>query len=657
MTKTKNAPQRSAVHAAAPVQAIRLTGGAGSVDVVEAAATNGKPALAKYKMVVYTGRDMVVGGYGRVVIDLAGLRIPSGDMPAYRDHNSAKVVGHGRVGIEGGQVVAAGLVSGTGPDAQEVLANARNGFPWQSSIGLMPARVETVAAGKSVTVNDKIFSGPISVIRAGDMYEHSFVPLGADGNSSAEIAARRAAENGGDHMLETTTTGPATVAAPAAAPVAAAAQPPAVSEEARQALIHQEFAGFHVDPVAARRLEAQAINEGWDIDKTRLALLYAERPKAPAIMVHGASADVPNKVILTAALCRNLKGDCFVENAFSAPVAQAVRERGPANLLDLCAAIVIENGGTPERHPNSLLRQTLSIRGGFSTVSLPNILSDTATKMLVDSLASVPSFWRQFADVRSVQNFKETTGYRGLFYGILQKLAGDGEIKHGNISEEEVCSYHVDTFGLQFGITRKQIIDDDLGVFAKTAEGLGRMANRKINDLVASTMLDGVGSGHFAAGRGNYKTTASALSAGALTAAVTAFVKQVDSAGNILDLRPSYLLIPPELQNTAATLLQAETIASTSNVLRDLGLKIIVEPRLSLDGFHSLSSESLWFLLGPTNTSPVIVAFLRGMEAPTIETIEQPADVLGVGFRCYWDFGAALGEFRAAVLNTGESGS
>ena len=55
--------------------------------------------------------------------------------------------------------------------------------------------------------------------------------------------------------------------------------------------------------------------------------------------------------------------------------------------------------------------------------------------------------------------------------------------------------------------------------------------------------------------------------------------------------------------------------------------------------------------------APIIVGFLDGRQTPVIETFGLDAQVnkLALSFRCYHDFGAALGDHRAALKSTGEA--
>ncbi|MCC7407743.1 MAG: hypothetical protein IT442_06700, partial [Phycisphaeraceae bacterium] len=179
-----------------PDQAMVSLTAAMQIDAQASAVGEGAtPALPRFSMVAYTGGAMRLAGWKfPVVVDLAGMNIPSQLRPIRVGHNTDQRVGHSTAirienGPSGGQLVAGGVVSCTGRTAQEVVADARNGFPWQASIGAAVEEFEFTPEGRTVVVNGREFAGPVNVVRRSTLGEISFVDLGADGNTSARVAA------------------------------------------------------------------------------------------------------------------------------------------------------------------------------------------------------------------------------------------------------------------------------------------------------------------------------------------------------------------------------------------------------------------------------------------------------------------------------------
>lgn len=156
--------------------------------------TGAKLAMPRFSMVAYTGGPMRLAGWRLpVVVDLAGMNIPSQKRPIRMNHESALGVGHtDTIKVDAGKLVAAGVVSRNTQAAADVVSSGRNGFPWQASIGASADEVEFIKEGQKAAVNGQVFDGPINVVRKSTLGEISFVDLGADGNTTATIAAKAA---------------------------------------------------------------------------------------------------------------------------------------------------------------------------------------------------------------------------------------------------------------------------------------------------------------------------------------------------------------------------------------------------------------------------------------------------------------------------------
>ena len=121
------------------------------------AAGSGEKQMPRFRMVAYTGGLMQITGFPHpVVVDLEGLAIDRQDIPVRLDHSPRQGVGHTqRVVIEGGQVIAEGLISRDTSWARDVAKSGVNGFPWQASIGAAVVDAEFVPNGQHITVNGR----------------------------------------------------------------------------------------------------------------------------------------------------------------------------------------------------------------------------------------------------------------------------------------------------------------------------------------------------------------------------------------------------------------------------------------------------------------------------------------------------------------------
>ena len=651
-----------------------------TIEAADEGQGDGRPKLPRFSMVAYTGGPMRIAGWRYpVIVDLAGLAIPSQSRPIRFGHDIASGVGHtDAIRIDDGRLVATGVVSRDTEAAREIVVAARNGFPWQASIAAAVEEFEFVRENQKVLVNGRQFAGPVNVVRKATLGEISFVDLGADGATSASLAAASKQENQPMESLSDTNpqvkpdepadtravadenaSGP-TSQTPSPKPPAAdlPAQAGAQAAEAARVLaVRMICGGKHPE------IEAQAIQEHWDVNRTALAVLRAERPKAPAVQVR--SPELVTGRLLEAACMLTAKAQ-GVEELFDEPTLEAAtrRFRGGIGLQELLLEAAWANGypGRTFREMRDVLRFAFrpELEAGFSTIDLGGILSSVANKFLLDGFFSVERTWRNICAVRNVSDFKTVTSYRLIGTDQYEQVAPGGELKHGTLGNETYTN-KADTYGLMLSIDRRDIINDDLGAITTVPRKLGRGSGLKINDVFWSTFL--ANSSFFTAGNKNYLEGAdTALSIDGLTKAEVAFMDQVDSDGKPIGIMPTILLVPTALSATGTQLYKSMELRDTTSnksypVANPHQGKFRVEvARYLSNAAYSGSSSKAWYLLATPDDLPVIeVAFLNGQESPTIETADADFSVLGIQMRGYHDFGVALQDPRGGVKMKGEA--
>jgi len=683
--------------------------------------------LRRFQMVAYTGGAMELGGWPHpVVVDLAGMRVAARSRPILKDHDVAQIVGHtDNIGITESQISVSGVISGTGPAAGEIISSSENGFPWQASIGAKAQKVVFIPEGRDARANGASFTGPVYVVRKSVLGEVSFVALGADEDASATVAAR----SGGRLALDTevedmdfeqwlsgkgfelaklsdgqtanlkamweaeTAAGAQAADAgaeqAAAAPAAVAASAVAVADapgvggagaggdgvpdggEVIAGLRAQFAKEIHrIESIRKlcgsehAELAAKAIAEGWDVVKTELEVLRASRPKAPAV-VSGAS--VPTAKVLEAAVClsagleaKKLLG-IFGERALDA--AHPMRHIGLRELVAECARM--EGMSVPRVFGDG----AETITAGFSTLSLPGILESVMNRVMLASYEATPVAALELAQVGSVSDFKEVTRYRLLGTGGFEKVAPDGELKHGRLGEQGFRN-KADTYGQMLILTRKDVINDDLGAFLEIPSQMGRSGAELIDELFFSLLLANPG-GFFSPANGNFLDGAdSAFGPDSLTKARTLFRKQKAGPGTKerdkkpINVRPELLVVPVELETEADVLIGAaqlmmdsmgvKTKIPTDNPHRNK-YRVVSAPHLS-DAFFSGASGKAWYLFANPAVLPAFeVVFLNGRREPVIERVDAPANMLGMGFRGYLDVGVQEQDPRGAVKVKGEA--
>jgi hypothetical protein len=429
------------------------------------------------------------------------------------------------------------------------------------------------------------------------------------------------------------------------------------AEAARVLAVRMICGGKHPE------IESQAIQHRWDVNRTALAVLRAERPKAPAVQVR--SPELVTGRLLEAACMLTAKAQ-GVEELFDEPTLEAAtrRFRGGIGLQELLLEAAWANGypGRTFREMRDVLRFAFrpELEAGFSTIDIGGILSSVANKFLLDGFFSVERTWRNICAVRNVSDFKTVTSYRLIGTDQYEQVAPGGELKHGTLGNETYTN-KADTYGLMLSIDRRDIINDDLGAITTVPRKLGRGSGLKLNDVFWSTFL--ANSSFFTAGNKNYLEGAdTVLSIDGLTKAEVAFMDQVDSDGKPIGIMPAILLVPTTLSAIGSQLYKSmelrDTTSSTKYPIANphQGKFRVEVSRYLSNAAYSGSSSKAWYLLALPDDLPVIeVAFLNGQESPTIETADADFSVLGIQMRGYHDFGVALQDPRGGVKMKGEA--
>lgn len=166
-------------------QVLRLIEG-NSVELVASDAEKPDGPRA-FKMLAYSGAA-VQRWFGRMVFDLSGIELSKKRTPILKNHDSEQIVGMSD-SIEIGEagLIISGKLSRKTIAAREVAELSDEGFPWQASIGMEISSVERLDADAKAIVNGREITGPAHIVRKSKLRESSFVPVGADGDTSGVV--------------------------------------------------------------------------------------------------------------------------------------------------------------------------------------------------------------------------------------------------------------------------------------------------------------------------------------------------------------------------------------------------------------------------------------------------------------------------------------
>lgn len=294
-----------------------------------------------------------------------------------------------------------------------------------------------------------------------------------------------------------------------------------------------------------------------------------------------------------------------------------------------------------------------------STSDFPVLLETTMNKTLQAGYARAPLTWNRFCRTGTVTDFRVHNRYRTGSFGALDSVTELGEYVNRAIPDGEKATIVADTKGNIINLSRRAIINDDLGAFVGLADALGMAAARSVeidvyallgqNGGLGPTQADGQPLFH--ANRANVGT-GTALTTGGIDADAALMAVQRDVSGNdVLDLRPAVLLVPRALEGTARVVNGAEFDPDANNklqrpnIVRGMFSDIVGSPRLS---------GTRRYLFADPGVAPVLeVAFLDGQSEPFME-MQDGFDVDGARWKVRLDYGVAAVDFRGAVTNAGQ---
>lgn len=658
--------------------------------------------------------------------------------PILRDHNQNRVVGHGKPIVEANQLRIEGSLSIDGEERDSIISANNNGFRWQASVGGRipnPRRdIMTVASGDRVNVNGRTIEGPVHVVKAFQWKETSFVALGADeGRTSVSVAAkyegkvqRKKPMNEFEKWLEasgfnsdelTDKQMDALQASFEAQNKGPEAETPAVdlnkvtnaavqaaleasrSETQRQNRIDRLFASYRdtsLSPDDVSQLRAKVESGDISEDKAHLELIQASRA-TPRTSNVGGMTDKNSLLALTLEAAAgevanlsdgDIRASLIEAGANSEQVDQAMNEaksgkfRG-RSLHAMIAAACQQAGhsyygtiGDEEircalEYSN---RSEIRAASGFSSISLPGILSRLANKAMLAAYAEADNGGAalQIASTTSTSDFKKFTRYRMTESGVMEKVGASGEIKHGTLTEE-TYENQVETYGKMLSLTRQMMRNDDLNAFLQIPRMIGRQGRHSLEQAVITVLVDaptaaGAGTTEFFHGavRGtvnqpNYAEGAgTALSIDSLGDAYELFLNQTDSDGKPIMIDPSVLLVTTanwvlanKLYNdTEFRFTAADTTQTVGNQWKGMFRPV---KSSYLHRLGATASSTQWYLLPnpTTDVSGIQVAFLDGKQTPTLDSAQTDFNTLGMQWRGYFDFGVALQDPRGIVKMKG----
>jgi hypothetical protein len=387
------------------------------------------------------------------------------------------------------------------------------------------------------------------------------------------------------------------------------------------------------------------IDAGADMTRAKAEIFDAmqdRRRAAPIIRSHAPANDDPATVIR-----RQSDALAFRMGGGGEP-AEDVRPFLNLSLRDM-AVDSLTRAGVSTRGMSA--DEVFTRAGEHTTSDFALTVSNAMGKVALDTYKAAESPLKTLCRQRTLPNFKDSTSIRLGEMGRLEELAESGEITHTSRAESGE-TMRLKTFARGVTVSRKLMIDDDLGLLGDMTAALGEAAAQTEADILV-TLLTGNpnlsdGTPVFDATRGNLGN-AGGGSAGAIgSAGVDVFtdarqamrtVKGMDGK-TIVGAAPRFMIVGPEIETLAEQIL-AETYPTKSDEVNVAASKmtLLVEPRLE--------GDAVYIFADPARLAAMQYAYLSSAQGVQIQRTEA-WDTLGMKFRAFLDFGAGWLDWRGA---------
>lgn len=599
----------------------------------------------KISGVVYAGGKIDVGFEYPVIVDLNGLELTQ-ETPLLTDHENktSARIGVITAKIENNILTVEGQILSESNEAKDIIAQAKNST-WQASIGADIVEAAKVETGKMV-VNGIEQEAPFIFVSKSILREVSIVAVGADKDTQLKIEAKKnlKIKTGVLNTMENEIK----------------VEKIDVNAEVKAALDLERKRIADIKSIVnneCTELENEAISAGWTADVVASKMLEKIRSNRPVVNVI-TKTEIDNTKVIEAALSlrAGISEDKLVK-ALGEQVVEAGSKERNISLKDAMEMSLKASGKSFSRYNVNDM-----IQASFAT-SLPGILSNVANKRLANSFNTYEPVAFKIASVADIKDFKQSEIYNLSDVGNLTEVGADSTLADSELTETKGVN-QLSTYGKVVNLTRKDIVNDDLGAFLRVFDVLGNRCAKTIDQLTFKKLLaNGNYSDSKALFHADHKNLGvgvdTALSFESVKTAISNFMRQVGADGEPIGAMPRYLVVPSELYFLAKEICESQYVVAVSgkitgqlNPVANM-LEVVSSPYLSNSAYTGYSASAWYLAADPTDVAGLEIGFLNGNRTPFIEQGTPDFNQLGISFRCYYDLGVGIADYRGLYKNTG----
>lgn len=238
-----------------------------------------------------------------------------------------------------------------------------------------------------------------------------------------------------------------------------------------------------------------------------------------------------------------------------------------------------------------------------SNLTLPNIIKKGALATFNKEYRRYAPIYTEFTDI--VQSTTAVENHTGI--GSTPPITKfSDELKPGVVYDYGY-SLENNEWTAALKVSKSVIEDQQMGQLTRKINQMARKAARFLDLHMAQVLEAGENNNgiegqrffsttHRAGGNRNDQSnlfTGSALNKNNLNKLISAVRKFQDDQSEVINVVPTKIVVPPELENQAKTLLNALIIDNTTNVLSQSNMRVIVDPYLT--------EEDSWYVIGDEN--------------------------------------------------------
>lgn len=466
------------------------------------------------------------------------------------------------------------------------------------------------------------------------------------------------------------------------------------AEQARVAAV-RDFCAKNDNPkvgIAGKEVDlcAHSIKEGWSLRDTeyhflkheRLQATRKDRPQVPAI--HTKSSSDINKHVLQAALAlragidvedkkwgsKHLRDNvpAWLRADINSDAKQAVLEKANPlrgeSILDMCAHAMRAAGKEVPVGRHNILQAAFSPGSSVS-----DLFGQTFGAKVLDGYSEITDFTEGWTVDGENPDMEQHDRIRMQAAGDLDHLPIGGEASHATRAAKTEQA-KVERFAKQMELDEADVLGDNFGKLKETPRDFGLAAGRVRPNIGAAILLANANLN--ATGRALFNTTdgnkfgSAALSRASLSAAIAAMMKFKDGDA-ILNLKPTHILVPPELADLAVQLTQSARNATTNanegevNPLARYNIEVVPEARLALGVTNKVTgtaysgSASTWYLVSNQAHTIEFTTLQGAGRAPIVRTTELTNGKFGLNFDVRLYIGGVALDWRGLVYNQSAS--